>query len=83
MENKNENSQLFKVLNVELKEKGINKQTISEDLKVQNGNLWNMIKKDSVKFKLVCKICDVLGLELIIRNKSKNCEYIINQKQKS
>jgi hypothetical protein len=75
-------SQLSTVLKIEAKDKGMKQIDVSKMINKQDRNLWQMIRKGSVKFALVCKICDVLNLELVIRNREKNCEYIINSKNK-
>lgn len=75
------NSQLYKVLNIEAHSVGMKQIDVSEKVGKQNGNLWMIIKKNTVKFNIVCSICNVLGLELVIRNRKLDCEYIINKKQ--
>tara|TARA_R110000868_G_scaffold162277_1_gene393361 strand:+ start:170 stop:430 length:261 start_codon:yes stop_codon:yes gene_type:complete len=79
---KSTNSQLYKVLNIEAHAINMKQIDVSEKVKKQNGNLWMIIKKNTVKFNVVCAICNVLDLEIVIRNKRINCEYIINKKQK-
>jgi len=76
-------SQLLKVLNIEAHSQDMKQKDVSKKINRQNGNLWTQIRKNSVKFDIVCSICDALNLEIVIRNRDKNCEYIINQKKKS
>lgn len=74
------NSKLYKVLNIEAHTQKMKQIDVSKKVNKQNGNLWAMIKKNSVKFSVLILICNALDLEIIIRNKKMNCEYIINKK---
>lgn len=74
------NSQLYKVLNIEAHAIDMKQIDVSKKVNKQNGNMWKQIKKNSIKFNVVEAICNALNLEIVIRNKKLNCEYIINKK---
>lgn len=76
---KKENSALSKVLKVEMAGTKHNQKNLSEAIQKQSQQLWTTIRNNKVKFNLIVKICNIIGLEIVIRNKSKNCEYIINK----
>lgn len=79
MPDKIENSDLYKAVNYEKQDFGMTKQQISAAVNRDNGNLWSKIKLGTVGFGIVCKVCNVLGLELIVRNPRKNCSYLLNR----
>lgn len=73
-------SNLFRVVNFERVKKGFKNQgDLSKKLKKQDPNLWDGIRKGSTKFHDVCKICETLDLQLIIRNKETNTEHILTK----
>ena len=73
-----QNSTIYNVLKVEGLNQGKKQIDISEAIELQNSNLWKTVKKNSVKFSAVEKICNELGLEIIIRNPDRKSEYKIN-----
>lgn len=78
---KKNHSQLYKVVNFERVPAGFSKQyQMTEKLsyKPQQSCFWRTLKNGSTKFHDVIEICDLLGLELVIRNPKTNQEHKFN-----
>lgn len=76
-----ENSQIYKILVLEARVKKKKQSDISEEVQKQDSHLWRMIKQNKIKLNCLVKICNFLNLEIVIRNKEENCEYILNPKK--
>lgn len=76
MAENSENSDLFRVVNFERVGAGYPKQyQLDQAMNRQPQNFWKSLKKGTTKFDDVAKICDLLGLELIIRNPKTNTDH--------
>lgn len=71
-----ENSDLYRVVNFERVGAGFPKQyDLDQAMNKQPQCFWRSLKKGSTKFEDAIKICELLGLELIIRNPKTNTDH--------
>ena len=71
-------SKVWSALKFEGLEQDKTQRYIAEAIGLTNDNLWKSIENGSTKLNVVCDICDELGVELIIRNKTKKREHVLN-----
>ena len=74
-------SQIYKDVKKELFESEETQKSVSEKLKMNNGQFWSTMRAGSIKFKNLLKLCSVLNLEIVIRTKDKKREYIYKGKK--
>lgn len=66
----NELESLNEIIVFEVKEQATTQEIISAKLNRHNGNLWEMVRKGSIKFNVLFKLLDLLGFEVILRHKT-------------
>lgn len=71
---------LYACINLEKEDFGLSNAQVAELVGAPSsrGNVWSKIKSSRIRYKHVVKICDELGLELIIRNPRKKLSYLLN-----
>jgi len=76
---KNKDSEIYKIVNIERVGAGFSKKgELNKSLNRQATCFWRTLRKGSTKFEDLIEICDLLELEIIIRNNKTHTEYHIN-----
>lgn len=74
-----ENSKLYHAINAERIGGGFRSQAqLSRAVNRQDSNFWNQMKKGKTQFNDVVLVCDLTGLELVIRNPKTGSEHKLN-----
>lgn len=69
--NYNDNKQMKELINAIIKDNGIKKTFIAEQLNITKGSFQNLLNKKNITLDDLKKICDVLGYEIEINIKKK------------
>lgn len=69
--NYNDNEQMKKLINTIIKDNGIKKTFIADNLDISRSNLNSLLNKKNITLDDLKKICDVLGYEIEINIKKK------------
>ena len=69
--NYNDNKQMKELINAIIKENGIKKTFIAEQLNITKGSFQNLLNKKNITLDDLKKICDVLGYQIEINIKKK------------
>ena len=69
--NYNDNKQMKELINNIIKDNGIKKTFIAEQLNITKGSFQNLLNKKNITLDDLKKICDVLGYEIEINIKKK------------
>jgi len=75
-------SKIAQVIATEMSSQNIRQKTISDALGKNQQAMWKPLRENKIKFESLVSICDYLGLEIVVRNPTKNCEYFINRQKK-
>lgn len=67
----NDNKQMKELINTIIKDNGIKKTFIAEQLNITKGSFQNLLNKKNITLDDLKKICDVLGYEIEINIKKK------------
>lgn len=69
--NYNDNEQMKDLINIIIKDNGIKKTFIADNLNISRSNLNSLLNKKNITLDDLKKICDVLGYEIEINIKKK------------
>ena len=69
--NYNDNEQMKELINTIIKDNGIKKTFIADNLNISRSNLNSLLNKKNITLDDLKKICDVLGYEIEINIKKK------------
>lgn len=69
--NYNDNKQMKDLINAIIKDNGIKKTFIAEQLNITKGSFQNLLNKKNITLDDLKKICDVLGYQIEINIKKK------------
>lgn len=69
--NYNDNKQMKELINNIIKDNGIKKTFIAEQLNITKGSFQNLLNKKNITLDDLKKICDVLGYQIEINIKKK------------
>ena len=69
--NYNDNEQMKDLINTLIKDNGIKKTFIADNLNMSRSNLNSLLNKKNITLDDLKKICDVLGYEIEINIKKK------------
>ena len=69
--NYNDNEQMKKLINTIIKDNGIKKTFIADNLNISRSNLNSLLNKKNITLDDLKKICDVLGYEIEININKK------------
>lgn len=69
--NYNDNKQMKELINAIIKDNGIKKTFIAEQLNITKGSFQNLLNKKNITLDDLKKICNVLGYEIEINIKKK------------
>lgn len=69
--NYNDNEQMKDLINTIIKDNGIKKTFIADNLNISRSNLNSLLNKKNITLDDLKKICDVLGYEIEINIKKK------------
>ena len=69
--NYNDNKQMKELINNIIKDNGIKKTFIAEQLNITKGSYQNLLNKKNITLEDLKKICDVLDYEIEINIKKK------------
>lgn len=69
--NYNDNKQMKELINAIIKDNGIKKTFIAEQLNITKGSFQNLLNKKNITLDDLKKICDVMGYEIEINIKKK------------
>lgn len=69
--NYNDNEQMKELINTVIKDNGIKKTFIADNLNISRSNLNSLLNKKNITLDDLKKICDVLGYEIEINIKKK------------
>lgn len=69
--NYNDNKQMKDLINTIIKDNGIKKTFIAEQLDITKGSFQNLLNKKNITLDDLKKICDVLGYQIEINIKKK------------
>lgn len=69
--NYNDNEQMKKLINDIIKDNGIKKTFIADNLNMSRSNLNSLLNKKNITLDDLKKICDVLGYQIEINIKKK------------
>lgn len=69
--NYNDNGQMKELINDIIKDNGIKKTFIAEQLNITKGSFQNLLNKKNITLDDLKKICDVLGYQIEINIKKK------------
>ena len=72
-------SNLFRVISLECLDKGITQGQLASSVQRQSQGLWNGLRKSNLSTSTLIDVCDSLGLELVIRNRTEQRETILNK----
>jgi len=74
-------SRIAQVVAIEMSNQNIRQKTISEAMGKNERAMWKPLRENKIKFENLVSMCDFLGLEIVLRNPTKNCEYFINRQK--
>lgn len=69
--NYNDNEQMKELINTIIKDNGIKKTFIADNLNISRSNLNSLLNKKNITLDDLKKICDVLGYQIEINIKKK------------